>query len=284
MSCATCHQPALSFTDGKAVSKGIKGIAGNRSAMSLVNVVYSRSGLFWDGRVKTLEEQALIPVEDTIELHNTWDNVITKLKKHPNYPAQFRKAFGIKNKNEINKYLVAKAIAQYERTLISVDSKLDQVNRGEATFTADEAAGYDMFFDATDNFPDLECGHCHNVPLLTTNEYFNNGISNARTFVGHADMGLGGITNVSFDIGKFRAPSLRNIELTAPYMHDGRFQTLEEVVEHYSSGGQGGENVSPLIRPLNLTKIEKRQLIAFLKTLTDRKFVEQAQQTSPKSY
>ena len=234
MSCASCHLAALSMTDGKALSKGIDGVAGRRSAMSLANVAFYKEGLFWDGRIKTLEEQALLPVEDTVELHHTWTAVISKLQKHTSYPVYFRKAFGIKDVAEIDKYLAAKAIAQYERTLISANSKFDQVQRGEASFTPDEAAGYAIFFDASEELPDAECGHCHNAPLMTTNEFLNNGITLAKTTSDFPDLGRGGYTGNPFDNGKFRVPGLRNVELTAPYMHDGRFATLEEVVDHYN--------------------------------------------------
>ena len=284
MSCASCHHSELSFTDANAVSRGIDGKAGRRSAMSLVNVAFYKEGLFWDGRAKTLEDQALIPVEDSVELHNSWDNVVEKLKAHSDYPVYFRKAFGINNIEEIDKFLVAKAIAQFERTLMSSNSKFDRVLSGKATFTEEEQAGYDIFFDASSELPDSECGHCHNAPLMTTNEYLNNGITLAETTGDFPDSGLGAVTGNPFDNGKFRVPSLRNIELTAPYMHDGRFQTLDAVIDHYNSGGQYGPNVSPLIRPLNLTEVHKRQLIAFLKTLTDRKFAVDTQQNFEKKY
>ncbi len=275
MSCSTCHLPSLSFTDNNAFSKGIDGKSGRRSAMSLLNLGYNKNGFFWDGRVATLEDQALVPVEDTIELHNNWDTLIEKIKQHKEYPSLFEKAFGIQSVSSIHKGLVVKAIAQFERTLVSSrDSKFDKVKRGEATFTPDELIGFDMFFDKSPEYKDAECAHCHNVPLFTTNEYFNNGITEAHDLEDFEDKGLGAITGDRFDIGKFRAPTLRNIELTAPYMHDGRFNSLEEVIEHYSSGGKYSETVSPLIRPLNLTKKEKRQLLAFLKTLTDTTFVK----------
>ena len=283
MSCSTCHQTQLSFTDNQAFSKGIDGMPGRRSTMSLLNLGFNNSGFFWDGRVATLEEQALVPVEDPIELHNNWDTLVEKIKVHENYPVLFRKAFGIEKAVEINKEMVVKAIAQFERTLISSgQSKFDRVRRGEAEFTADEQIGFDMFFDISVEYKDAECAHCHNVPLLTTNEYFNNGITEAKNIVDFEDKGLGAISGDRFDIGKFRAPTLRNIELTAPYMHDGRFKTLEEVIEHYNSGGKYSETVSPLIRPLKLNETEKRQLLAFLKTLTDIEFIKNPEIQAPK--
>jgi len=283
MSCSTCHQTQLSFTDNQAFSKGIDGIPGRRSAMSLLNLGYNKSGFFWDGRVATLEEQALVPVEDPIELHNNWDTLVEKIKTHERYPALFRKAFGIEKVAEIDKILFVKAIAQFERTLISSgESKFDKVKRGVAEFTPDEQIGFDMFFDISPEYKDAECAHCHNVPLLTTNEYFNNGITEVENLEDFEDKGLGAISGDRLDFGKFRAPTLRNIELTAPYMHDGRFETLEEVIDHYNSGGKYSESVSPLIRPLKLSETEKRQLLAFLKTLTDKEFIKNPEIQAPK--
>lgn len=275
MSCATCHETRLSFTDGKALSSGIDGIFGKRSAMSLLNLGYNQSGLFWDGRVASLEAQALVPVADPIELHNNWDTLVEKIKTHQKYPVLFRKAFGIESVAEINKEMVVNAIAQFERTLISSgESKYDKVKRGEAEFTADELIGFDLFFDISPEYKDAECAHCHNAPLMTTNEYFNNGITAVEKPEDFEDQGYGAVSGDRFDIGKFRAPTLRNIELTAPYMHDGRFKTLEEVIDHYNSGGKYSPSASPLIKPLKLNETEKRQLLAFLKTLTDTIFVE----------
>jgi cytochrome c peroxidase len=282
MACASCHHAALIFTDNKAFIVGIDGQAGRRSAMSLLNLGFNKSGFFWDGRVATLEAQALVPVEDSIELHNNWDTLVEKIKVHNQYPLLFRKAFGIETVAEINKEMAVKAIAQFERTLISSGkSKFDKVKRGETEFTPDELIGFDMFFDISPEYKDAECAHCHNVPLMTTNEYFNNGITAAINLEDFQDKGLGGITGSRFDIGKFKAPTLRNIELTAPYMHDGRFETLEEVIEHYSSGGKYSETVSPLIRPLKLNEIEKRQILAFLKTLTDTTFIKNPEIQAP---
>jgi len=275
MACASCHIPDASFTDYKAVSIGFNGSEGKRSSMSLLNVGFYDKGLFWDGRVKTLEEQALIPVEDPIELHENWSNVEQKLRRHSQYPTYFRSAFGIKNKTEITKTLAVKAIAQFERTLVSSgNSRFDQFLKGEIEFTEDEQMGYDLFFDVTPAVKDAECGNCHNAPLLTNNDYTNNGLDAIADLSKFKDLGRGGVLNSIYENGKFRVPSLINIELTAPYMHDGRFQTLDEVIDHYNSGGHPSKTIHSLIRPLNLTKKEKNQLLAFLKTLTDRTFVK----------
>lgn len=283
MACADCHFPESGFTDNLAVSKGTEGVAGLRSSMSLVNAGYSTKGLFWDGRVKTLEEQALLPVEDVIELHNDWEDVIEDLKKHDNYPTRFRQSFGINTTEEITKELAVKAIAQFERSLLSFNSKYDQVVRNEAFFDDDELLGFELFFDEPNGLPDAECGHCHNAPLFTVNQYFNNGIDSVGSLVEFKDKGLGAITNNPFDNGKFRAPSLRNIALTAPYMHDGRFQTLEEVVDHYNEGAHFADNIDPLIRTrgLGLTDEQKNALVAFMHALTDTSFVNNPAYQNP---
>lgn len=178
--------------------------------------------------------------------------------------------------------MTVKAIAQFERTLISRgDSRFDRFRKGEIEFTKDEQMGFDLFFDISPEIKDAECGNCHNEPLFTDHKYANNGLDATKDLTQFADLGRGAVINNIYKNGTFRVPSLRNIELTAPYMHDGRFKTLEEVIEHYDSGGQASKNVHALIRPLNLTNQEKKQLLAFLKTLTDNTFVNNPAFQSP---
>ena len=274
MSCSSCHLQAGSFTDQLAVSPGVDGIEGRRSSMSLINAAYMHDGLFWDGRAMTLEEQALLPVEDPIELHATWPDVETKLRAHPDYPADFRRAFGIENTNDISRDLAVKAIAQFERTLISSgDSRFDRFMRGEVSLNDSEFNGFEMYFDLSPDLPDAECAHCHAAPLLTTNEFRNNGIEDVSSLDDFPDQGLGKVTGDRFDNGKFKIPTLRNIQFTAPYMHDGRFSTLEEVIEHYNSGGFRIDNTDPLIRPLGLTEQQKQDLLLFIETFADTSFL-----------
>ena len=277
-SCATCHRPENYFTDGNATSKGVTGLFGKRSAMSLVNIGFVNAGLFWDGRVKTLEEQALLPVLDSIELHNNWDAVATRIKNNSDYMTMFRRAFGITTVDSINKYLVVKAIAQFERTLISADAKIDKIARKEAFFTDDEQSGYNLFFNVLDA-PDAQCAHCHVSPFYNAGDFFNNGIDAAKTLTDFKDLGRGVITLKPTDNGKFKPPTLRNIAQTAPYMHDGRFKTLSEVLDHYASGGHSSPNVDPFIPSIgtiHLTTKQKNQIILFLNTLTDSSFVSNA--------
>ena len=282
-SCSTCHLPSGSFTDNLAVSIGVDGLAGSRSSMSLLNVGFAVTGLFWDGRVQTLEEQALLPVEDPIELHNMWPNVIEKLQAHDDYTIRFRKAFGISTTSEISKELAAKAIAQFERTLVSSgNSKYDRVISGRSVFSDEELDGFDIFFDiAPDTSRHAECGHCHNAPLFTTNEFRNNGLDAVDALTDFSDLGLGETTGRVFDNGLFRIPTLRNIDFTAPYMHDGRFATLDEVIDHYITGGFHADNLGAVMRPLNLTDDDKSNLVAFIKTLADPDFMSNPMYSNP---
>ena len=282
LSCSSCHLPEGSFTDNNSVSVGIDGIAGQRSSMSLLDIGFNNNGLFWDGRVATLEEQALLPVEDPIELHHTWPDVISELKSHELYPRLFREAFGITDTTAITKELAAKALAQFERTLISSgQSRYDQIIDGLAVFTDEELLGHNIFFDIE---PDVsrhaECGHCHNAPLFTTNEYFNNGLDNADE--GNlTDIGRGEVTGTAFDNGKFRVPTLRNIFKSAPYMHDGRFSSFEDVLDHYDTQVKFSRNVDPNLRVLNLSETDRAALIAFIKTLEDPVFTSDPRFQSP---
>lgn len=279
-SCSSCHLTAASFTDNLPVSFGIDGIPGTKSSMNLLNVGYFDNGLFWDGRSNTLEEQALIPVEDVVELHDTWPNVITKLKRHESYPTMFRKAFGIEKKSEITKELAAKAISQFERSIYSFESKFDRFLRNEVLLEDDERDGLEMFLDLPGAINDAHCSHCHAMPLMTSNDYFNNGLQEAATLDDFLEKGRGLITGPAQN-GFFRAPSLRNIELTAPYMHDGSMATLEEVMDHYISGGKPSPNRDTFIPAIDLDSYERQAIIAFMKTLTDTKVINEERLQSP---
>ena len=270
MSCASCHLQNGSFTDNLPVSPGVDGIAGSRSSMSLLNVGFYQHGLFWDGREQTLEEQILLPVEDPLEMDAQWPEVVDRLKSHPDYPEQFRKAFGIANTSDITKELAAAAMAQFNRTIISSgNSKYDRFQRGELFLSDSEYNGYIMFFDLSPDLPDAECAHCHAGSLFTDNSYRNNGLDDPGSLDDFEDKGRGLVTGDRFDNGRFRVPTLRNVQFSAPYMHDGRFETLEEVIEHYNSGGFRVENTDPLMRPLGLSPRQQQDLLAFLHTLAD---------------
>jgi len=283
MSCSSCHLPSGSFTDNLKVSIGVDDKGGTRGSMSLLNVGFYYNGLFWDGRSRTLEEQALLPVEDALELNTTWPEVIQKLKASDIYPELFRKAFGIANTNGITKENAAKALAQFERSLVSSgNSKYDKAIMGRYIYTDQERLGFDIFFDTEPLIPDGECFHCHSAPLLTSNDFMNNGITEALTFDDFGDdKGLGAVSGIRIENGKFRVPTLRNIEFSAPYMHDGRFETLEEVIDHYNSGGRESEGKDALLQPLGLNEEQKAALLAFLKTLNDVDFMEDPKYQDP---
>ncbi len=278
ISCSSCHKLTNSFNDVMAISPGVGGFMGNRSSMSLINVGFQINGLFWDGRSMTLEDQALHPVENPVEMAEIWTDVEVKLRRHPDYKTRFREAFGIENTTEITKELAAKALAQFERTLISANSRYDkkawQKDPNPFLISDLEADGQKIYYDdqqAGPNDPKGHCAHCHDGKALYSSEvYRNNAITEVATLNDFPDKGLGALTGNLTDNGMFKSPTLRNITLTAPYMHDGRFQTLEEVIEHYNAGGHYADNViTGSITQLNLSEYDKQALLAFLDALTD---------------
>jgi cytochrome c peroxidase len=247
-----------------------------------LEIVYHYNVFFWVGITTTLEEQALLPIENPNEMGEDWISVEKKIRNHHSYPTHFRKAFGINSSSDIDRTLVSKAIAQFEKTIVSSgNSKYDRVIRGEAFFTEDELEGYEIFFDASLDLPDGECAHCHNAPLFTINDYLNNGLQPAETFNDFEDPGFGITSGKDTDMGKFKIPTLRNIEFSAPYMHDGRFETLEEVMDHYLSGGHPSPNKDPLIYELKLNSEQANQIIIFLKTLSDTSALHNKNLSSP---
>ncbi|MFD2822738.1 cytochrome-c peroxidase [Lacinutrix iliipiscaria] len=268
--CASCHAPQNAFTDAARFSVGIDGSIGTRNSMPLFNLAWNYDDrFFWDGRVFSLEHQALEPVTNPIEMNTTWETVVNRLEQHPDYPELFKKAFG---EIPITKELTTKAIAQFERTLISADSKFDRYLQGTETLTPQELNGLNVFLDEERG----DCFHCHgnpNNPLWTDNAFHNNGLD--ATFT---DLGLGEFTGDPTDNGKFKSPSLRNLAFTAPYMHDGRFDTLEEVINHYSEGLQDSPTIDPLMKKVDeggvhLTDQDKADLKAFLLSLSDSTFI-----------
>lgn len=269
IACASCHQLAPSFSDVTAFSKGVDGQLGKRSSMSLINVGFFQKGMFWDGRSPSLEDQVLHPVEDPLEMAEDWANVEVKMQSHPDYPKMFREAFGIANKSEITRTLVTRAIAQFERTLISAGSKFDEGFDGDFTNLTDlEEDGRFIYFDNQNGDKDGHCAHCHDGGKLLASERFeNNGIEQVSSLADFPDKGFGNVTGKMIDNGKFKAPSLRNIALTAPYMHDGRFKTLKEVVNFYNQGGIKNPHLDNTLIPLELTEQEKQDVVALLKSL-----------------
>ena len=281
VSCASCHAPERAFTDGVAVSVGVGDRPGRRNSPSLANVGYLHATLFWDGRADNLEAQALHPIADQNEMAGNWPEVVAKLRHHPYYGPALSAAFDLDGALDINPGHVGKALAQFQRSLISADSKYDKVARGADVYTDLEALGAAIFFDLGDEvetkwfgrLPTGECAHCHTAPHFTNQRFFNNGLDSAATVSDFADRGRGAVSGSPYENGLFKTPSLRNVALTAPYMHDGRMETLAEVVEHYNSGGHYARNKSANVKPLLLTGRQKSALVAFLHTLTDTSFV-----------
>lgn len=266
ISCSSCHLEIFGFSDDRPVSLGVYQRQGKRNAPSLLNVGYLSHGLFWDGRAKSLEEQSIHPIIDSVEMGNTVERLIETLNSHPIYKAQVKSAFG---DTIITIEHVAKALAQFQRTLVTAPAKFDSVQLGLTQFTAAEKRGWIIFSDQPNDLglPKAECLHCHPDPLFTEGKFENNGLDYIPDLKLAKDKGLGNTTGNLYDNAKFKVPSLRHIQHTAPYMHDGRFATLEEVIDHYNSGGKYAENRHPTIRQLNLSPQNKADLIAFLKTL-----------------
>lgn len=290
-SCASCHQLDEAFSEHKSVSTGADGANGIRNAMGLFNLAW-KSSFFWDGRVASLREQVLQPIQNTIEMHESLSNVVSKLtarevsnaKLQPpeksqiprfsqtDYKALFERAFGTA---EISSDRIARALEQFLLVQTSYDSKFDRVLRGDAQFTEDEQRGFELFhteYDPRHEQYGADCFHCHGGPLFKSQSFANNGLDSEFKDLGHFL-----VTHKEGDKGKFAVPSLRNAELTAPYMHDGRFRTLEEVVDHYASGVTRTATLDPNLAkhpdggvPLSAT--DKRALVAFLRTLTDERF------------
>ncbi len=295
VSCATCHQQAMAFTDGNKGGIGIRGPELDRNSMSLVNMLWSTTHKFWDGRAANLEDQALQPIENQKEMDLKISEALRRLNDDHEYRSKFKSAF---NTHKIEKEHIAKALAQFLRTLISQDSKYDKFLRGELQLSEQEQRGLQSFFthpDPSVNLRGSNCGDCHRNFLtdgfnVGLDGFANNGLEDDE----HLENGLFDVTKNPLDKGKFKIPSLRNITLTAPYMHDGRFNSLEEVLDHYNEHISMSSTLDILIREasnefrepgdpiaLKLTKEDKNDIIAFLKTLTDSTFISNEKYANP---
>ncbi|HXI39390.1 MAG TPA: cytochrome c peroxidase [Bryobacteraceae bacterium] len=256
VSCATCHNPKYAFTDGAAVSTGIRGQKGNRSAPTVINRAYSLAQ-FWDGRAPTLEEQAKGPMANPIEMGSTHIGIVENLKKIKGYRTLFAAAF---DTDEITIDRAAQAITTFERTIMSGNSPYDRYRAGQKTaLTASQVRGHDVFLNKA------KCDACHEGVNFTSNMYANLGIGADKP---DPDVGRYAVTHDPKDWGAFKTPTLREIARTAPYMHDGSLKTLEEVVEYYDKGGMPNRNLDQRIKPLHLTDQNKKDLVAFLNALS----------------
>lgn len=282
-SCASCHRQEHAFTDTAQFSIGVNGLEGKRQAMSVFNMAWNNNEFFWDGRAHLLRDQSLMPIQDELEMDETLENVVAKLKSSQMYKDQFIRAFG---SDEITSEKISLAMEQFMNSIVSNKSKWDRFVAKQDTLTASEVRGRILFFTEYNEFlPEesgADCAHCHATFNFSNNRYMNNGLDGDNP----ADNGREKVTGRAQDIGKFKVTSLRNIELTAPYMHDGRFATLEEVIDHYDHGVVESATLDPTIRPtmatgLRLTEQDKQDLIAFLKTLTDYELINNEEYSNP---
>lgn len=266
VSCASCHIPEYAFADTVAFSKGIGGKLTTRNTPSVLNMK-NRPYYFWDGRAVTLEEQALMPIQNPDEMGLPIEEAVKRLNEHREYVKLFKKIFN----QQPNAENLAAAFAAFEQTLETVDSKFDDWSNGMKKLTAQEERGRELFVGDK-----AKCFDCHRMEDFTTDEFKNIGLYNGKEL---NDAGLYSITKKESDLGKFKTPGLRNIAVTAPYMHNGKFKTLEQVLIYYNNPDAFVEDPinidEALKKPLGLSLQDKKDIIAFLKTLTDKRFISQ---------
>lgn len=290
ISCASCHKQDKGFSDDATLSLGFNGGTTGRHSMTLINArFYQRGRFFWDERATTLEEQVLMPFQDPVEMGMTLQQVVSKVQEQSYYPELFQKAFG---STEISSDKISRALAQFVRSIVSFSSKYDQGRALVASpganfpnFTTEENTGKNIFFQTIPNGGGA-CFGCHTTEAFVSANPGpqNNGLDLSST----TDLGAGSVFTNPIFIGRFKTTTLRNIELTAPYMHDGRLSTLEQVVEHYNSGIKAHPTLSPALTDgngnpvqLNLTISQKAALVAFLKTLTDNSVSTETKWSNP---
>jgi len=282
ISCASCHIQEHGFSDPTALSTGFDGELTSRNSMGLANARFYENGrFFWDERAVSLEEQTLVPIKDLVEMGLTLPELEAKLSVVDYYEALFTNAFGDDN---VTSERIALALSQFIRSMVSYESKFDEglaqvndIDDNFPNFTDSENRGKQLFMSNQ-----TRCFDCHATNVFVGDAARNNGLDATIT-----DPGVGGITGNNNDLGEFKVPSLRNIALTGPYMHDGRFETLEEVIEHYNSGVQNNPNLDNRltqgnnVRRLNLSDNDKQALVDFLHTLTDTEFITDEKYADP---
>lgn len=282
VSCASCHNPRFNFSDSTPTSKQVFGSLTKRTTQVLIDMGVQKR-FFWDGRKSTLEDAVADAMQG--EQHFNYVFAKNKLEAQQRYTYLFKKAFG--RPGDVTEDKIKKAIAQFLRTFVSYNSKFDKFMRGEASLTTDETEGFAIFNDNDSG----DCFHCHaDGPYLTfanqTLMFANNALDSVNFLYEFEDKGLGVFTLDENDNGRFKIPTLRNVMLSPPYMHDGRFSTIEEVVGHYSDSLKYSPNVDPLMQRFNdrgvhISQNEKNKLIAFLKTLTDTTFINKPEYQNP---
>lgn len=280
LSCASCHQQSRAFTDGRRFSIGYDGTSTKRNSMTLANILWVQN-FFWDGRATSLEAQARTPLTDPHEMGQELDSSAAKLGADTRYGPLFAAAFG---SPAIMPDRILKALSQFERTLISCNSRYDRYIRGEVELSPAEHRGLDLFYGSANRGQrSAGCGNCHGGPRTFNETYHNNGLDTDPK-----DSGRACVTHQDYDRGRFRVVTLRNIALTGPYMHDGRFNTLREVIDHYSDHLQPSATLSPTLLDtannpidLHLSAGEKASLLAFLEALTDSGFISDKRFADP---
>ena len=289
--CADCHLQSRNFSDPAVFSTGIAGEEGHRHSMILSNLAWHvhhgeshGHGFFWDGRAPSLRDQVLLPIEDMLEMDESLENVIVKLGADPAYRDQFKRAF---DTEEVSANLLARALEQFLFTMVSNRSKYDDWLLGDAELTESEERGRVLFFDEFDPFnPETsgaDCAHCHSGLDFSNHQFANNGLDADADM---EDIGYMGVTGEDGDLGKFKTPSLRNVMVSAPYMHDGRFSDIDEVLDHYDHGAVSSTSLDPMMQynvdyGLGLTDVDRADLIAFLHTLTDTEFLDNPAFSNP---
>ena len=257
VSCATCHLPRLAFADGKKTSIGIHQRVGKRNAPSLWNVKNQKE-MMWDGGVKSLEHQAIVPLQDSNEMGGTVMELFPKLTEIPLYDSISKILYD----REFDPYVLTRALSAYQRNIYQEDSEFDDWKKKGIIKDSALVRGYQIFDKK------LNCTQCHSGSTFTNNSMQNNGL-----YTVYKDLGRYMVTADSLDIGKFKVPSLRNVAITGPYMHDGTFESLYDVIMHYEAGGKPHPNKSSHIKPFVLTDKERNDLLYFLNSLTDKRFV-----------
>jgi cytochrome c peroxidase len=261
ISCASCHHPEYAFTDRKKVSDGVGGGKTERNAPSLLNSAFLKTAMF-DAHLTSLEMQVIVPIQEHVEMDMKMGELIERLKKDPYYTESAERIFNRK----FDAYVLTRSIAAFERSLVSLNSRFDRYYYGQerSMLTQQERRGWKIFSEK------LYCTKCHPAPFFTTFEAECNGL-----YLDYGnDKGRFRIHGDTMDMGKFKVPSLRNIELTYPYMHDGSIESLDAVIDHYAKGGADYFNKHPIIKPFEITVLEKSYLIAFLKSLTDTSYIK----------
>lgn len=266
ISCGSCHAQVHAFADhGLTLSEGVNGALGTRNSPALSNLAWYPA-FMWDGGVNHIEVMPFAPISNPVEMNEDMSNVVTKLQQSSEYPSLFEKAFGTA---QIDDQKLLFALAQFMSMMVSSDSKYDRVMQGTETFTELELEGYQLF--------QSNCASCHAEPLFTDFSYRNNGLSAEQ----EDDAGRYLITLLEEDRGKFKVPSLRNVQITYPYMHDGRTHSLAQVIEHYSSGIEPSNTLDPGLSNMNFSAEEKQALLFFLYTLNDYTYMGNHQLSEP---